>query len=126
MISTFQRDRHFRKVSVKQNFNACARAKKSNAVATFRLHSVQCKMENGAKILYNVNFHCITSTCIPSTYILRNTVVVNFSHKFSSVNLQISKESFTHAQKLLLGVILIKTFLRKFSALQNLSKHSGL
>ena len=68
---------------------------------TFRL------MENGAKILYNVNFHCITSTCIPSTYILRNIVVVNFSHKFSSVNLQISKESITHAQNLLVGVILI-------------------
>ena len=40
MISTFQRNRHFRKVSVNKTFTHVQGQKKSEVTATFRLHSV--------------------------------------------------------------------------------------
>ena len=40
MISTFERNRHFRKVSVNKTFTHVQEQKKSDVAATFRLHSV--------------------------------------------------------------------------------------
>ena len=40
MISTFQRNRHFRKVSVNKTFTHVQEQIKSDVAATFRLHSV--------------------------------------------------------------------------------------
>ena len=40
MISTFQWNRHFRKLSVNKTFSHVEEQKKSDVTATFRLHSV--------------------------------------------------------------------------------------
>ena len=40
MISTFERNRHFRKVSVNKTFTHVQEQKKRDVAATFRLHSV--------------------------------------------------------------------------------------
>ena len=44
MISTFQRNRHFRKVSVDKTFTHVQEQKKSDVAVTFCLHTVQCKI----------------------------------------------------------------------------------
>ena len=44
MISLFQQNRHFRKVSVNKTFTHVQEQKKSDVTATLRLHSAQCEM----------------------------------------------------------------------------------
>ena len=51
MISTFQRNRHFKKVSVNKTFTHVQEQKKSDVVATFRLHSA------GVKSRLKMHFH---------------------------------------------------------------------
>ena len=43
MISTFQRNRHFRKVSLNKTFTH-VQEQKSDVAATFRLQSAKCKI----------------------------------------------------------------------------------
>ena len=44
MISTFQRNRHFRKASVNRTFTHVQEQNKSDFAATFHLNSFKCKI----------------------------------------------------------------------------------
>ena len=70
MISTFQRNRHFQESVSKQNFYACARAKKSNVAVTFHLHSIQCKI-NLIRSSHPVVFCNKGNTCAKVLFLMK-------------------------------------------------------
>ena len=91
MISTFKRNRHFRKVLVNKTFTHVQEQKKSDVATTFRLYSVQCKI-TFMNLYIEIRNHIaqyksqvsISNKKLKSTYITRNGESTKITNSFGS------------------------------------------